>query len=162
MSALLAGRPAFDRDTLADFLTAYCDSLDDGHFDEWPSFFTDDARYSVTTAENRSKGYPAGMIDCIGKPMMRDRIYALTSANVFEPHTYRHVLSLPRVLGREPGGLRVKTAFMVMRTMAARQSEPFLCGYYDDLLVDDGGPRLKSRTVVCDASLIDMLIVIPL
>jgi hypothetical protein len=30
---------------------------------------------------------------CFGRPMLRDRITALRKANLFEPHTYRHMTS---------------------------------------------------------------------
>jgi anthranilate 1,2-dioxygenase small subunit len=150
-------------DQVADFLQSYCDCIDEERFDEWCDFFTDDGRYRVTTAENLRHGYPIGLIDCIGKGMMRDRILGLQKANVFEPHTYRHMLSIPRVMETGANGVRVKTSFMVTRTMQGSSSAMFVTGHYDDLLVSvAGGLRFRSRLAVVDASRIDALIVLPL
>ncbi|MDR7094045.1 aromatic-ring-hydroxylating dioxygenase subunit beta [Hydrogenophaga laconesensis] len=155
-------RPA-DHAAIVELLTLCADGLDDQRFDEWPDHFTDDANYRVTTAENLQKGYPVGLIDCIGKPMMVDRLFGLKSANVFEPHAYRHILSHPLVRQTGDATWRVKTSFLLARTMAARDARLFLCGHYDDVVVrTDEGMRFASRQVVLDASLIDLLIVIPI
>ena len=36
----------------------YAQAIDDNRLDEWPGFFTDAARYIVTTAENFEQGLP--------------------------------------------------------------------------------------------------------
>jgi anthranilate 1,2-dioxygenase small subunit len=151
-----------DLSAIHTLLTRYCDALDEERFDDWPDFFTEDAQYRLTTAENLRKGYPVGLIDCMGKPMMRDRLFGLKAANVFEPHTYRHILSQPLVSCAGESQWQVKTSFLLARTMAAQDAQLFLCGHYRDLVVrTDTGLLLKSREVVLDASLIDLLIVIP-
>lgn len=150
---------------IADLLTRYCDALDEQRFEEWPDFFTEDARYRVTTAENHRKGYPASLIDCMGKPMMRDRLFGLLSANVYEPHAYRHILSQPRVRATGPRAWEVQTSFLLARTMSMQETRLFLAGSYHDRVVadaEDAPPRLAARLVVLDTSLIDLLIVIPI
>ena len=43
--------------------------------------------------ENADLGLPMGIMHCFGRAMLRDRIVSLRKANLFEPHTYRHMTS---------------------------------------------------------------------
>ena len=43
-----------DRDALCDFYDDYYTALDDGRFEEWPAFFTEDCLYRVIPRENYS------------------------------------------------------------------------------------------------------------
>src|SRR5580698_8504288 len=71
----------------------YVSVIDSGRLEEWPNLFTEDAVYEIVPKENVDLGLSIGIMHCFGRPMMRDRIVSLRKANVFEPHTYRHLTS---------------------------------------------------------------------
>jgi anthranilate 1,2-dioxygenase small subunit len=69
----------------------YVSLIDTDRLEEWPNLFTEDGVYEVVPKENADLGLSIGIMHCFGRPMMRDRIVSLRKANVFEPHTYRHL-----------------------------------------------------------------------
>jgi anthranilate 1,2-dioxygenase small subunit len=79
-------------DMVAGLISEYAHALDDGNIDRWPGFFTEAALYHVTTRENHDQGLPIGLIRCKGRGMMVDRVKAFHTANIFEPHSYNHLL----------------------------------------------------------------------
>ena len=142
---------------------AYIRCIDTGALEDWPGFFTDGCLYKVTTAENHRQGFEAGIIYADSKGMLTDRILALRQANIYEKHTYRHILGLPTVLSNGGGEAKTETPFLVVRIMHDGQSDVFATGVYLDTLRDDGNQlKFASRLVVCDSSRIDTLMAIPL
>src|SRR5580658_1879064 len=71
----------------------YVSVIDTDRLEDWPDLFTEDCLYEIVPKENADLGLPVGIMHCFGRPMMRDRIVSLRKANVFEPHTYRHLTS---------------------------------------------------------------------
>ena len=143
--------------------TDYVHCIDDDRLEDWPDFFTADGRYRVITRENHDLGLPVSLIYCDGKGMLRDRISALRTANVFEPHTYCHIVGAARVEEHADAECRVRSNFTVTRTMSDGAMSVFACGRYLDRVVEDaGGLRFAERTVVLDSRRIDTLLVIPL
>jgi anthranilate 1,2-dioxygenase small subunit len=148
---------------LADLYSEYAHLLDDDRLEQWPDLFTERAGYRITTRENYDRGLPLNLIYCDGRGMMADRISALRTANVFEPHVYCHMVSAVRLLEATPDGYRTRSNIVVMRTMQQGDTMVFACGRTFDHLVEDGGRlRFASRTVVLDSRSIDTLLVIPL
>jgi anthranilate 1,2-dioxygenase small subunit len=151
------------RDAVEDLLTGYTHVLDDGRVDEWASLFEKDAIYQVTTRENVEAGRPVGIVLCIGRPMMEDRIKALKLANIFESHVFRHVVGRPLI---EPAGsdrYRVRSSFVIYRTMFTGRTDVFATGRYDDLITGPGdGFRFAERIAVLDSRVIDTLMVYPI
>ena len=95
--------------------------------------------------------------------MLQDRILALREANVFEPHTYRHIVSGTRIVGQDGDVFSVETSFLVVRIMQEGDMAIFCTGkYIDEVAVTGGTARFRSRLVVCDSNRIDTLIVIPI
>lgn len=145
------------------FLADYAHRLDDGKIDDWTGFFTDDATYQITTRENFEAGYPIGIMLCKGKGMMEDRVLALKTANVFEPHTYCHIVGRPDLREESPLTLSARSNFIVYRTMEDGEAELFATGKYLDRIVLEGGkPRFKERRVILDSRRIDVLLVFPI
>jgi len=145
------------------FLADYAHRLDDGLIDEWTGFFTEDATYQITTRENHEAGYPIGVMLCKGKGMMEDRVLALKTANVFEPHTYCHIVGRPDLKEASPGKLAARSNFVVYRTMEDGEAELFATGKYLDRIVVEGGrPRFTERRVILDSRCIDVLLVFPI
>jgi anthranilate 1,2-dioxygenase small subunit len=148
---------------IADLYSEYAQLLDDDRLEQWPDLFTERAAYRITTRENHDNGLPLNLIYCDGRGMMLDRISALRTANVFEPHVYCHMVSAVRLTEVTPDDYRARSNIVVMRTMQQGDTMVFACGRtFDRLVEDDGRLRFASRTVVLDSRSIDTLIVIPL
>jgi 3-phenylpropionate/cinnamic acid dioxygenase small subunit len=142
----------------------YACAIDEDRLEDWPGFFDDDAcLYSITSAENMRRGYPAGLMYADSKGMLIDRINALRLANVYEAQSYRHVVGVSMVRASDSETLRTETAFVAVRIMRDGRMDLFATGRYLDALVEVGGElRLRERIVVCDSSRVDTLLAIPL
>ena len=139
-------------------------ALDDDRLEEWPSFFTEDCFYRITTLQNHERKLAAGLIYADSRQMLADRILSLRKANVFEAQRYRHLISLPRLVAREGDILRVETGFAVLRIMRTGETAIFASGrYFDEVARSASGElKLARRDVVCDSNRIDTLLAIPL
>ena len=148
---------------ITEFLTDYAHAIDDGDLARWPKFFTEDGIYQIVTRENFEAGLPIGIMYCEGRGMMADRIMALETANIFEPHTYCHLLGPTRLEQGAGGEVRARTNFSVIRTMQDGGSETFAAGKYLDVLTfEDDQPLIKDRRVVIESRRVDVLLVYPL
>ena len=158
--------PALDaaaRAAIEDFLLDYAHAIGDCELQSWPDRFTEDGVYRITTRENFDSGLPLGILLCEGRGMMADRIKAMQTANIFEPHTYCHILGRPRLTRARDGHIPARTNFHVVRTMQDGRSESFAVGKYLDLIaIEDGAPVPRERTVVLESRRIDILLVYPI
>ena len=145
------------------FMADYVHCLDTDQLEAWPDFFTEDARYRVCTRENHDRGLPLSVMSCSGRGMFRDRISALRTANVFEPHVYCHVIGALRILGSSSGRVQTESNFQVVRTMVDGTMSIFACGRsLDTVSIQGEALKLSERIVVLDSRQIDTLLVIPL
>ena len=143
--------------------TAYAHAIDDDRLEDWPGFFTDDGLYRIVTRENREAGLPLAIVHCDGAAMMRDRVRAMRTANIFEPHTYCHIVGAVEPVAGEDGIHTARTNFVVVRTMHSGAMSVFACGRYLDRIVEtDGTLKFAERAVVCDSRTVDTLLVVPL
>jgi anthranilate 1,2-dioxygenase small subunit len=141
----------------------YARCIDDDRLEDWPNYFADPCLYKITTAANHRQGLEAGIVFANSFGMLRDRISALRDANIYERHTYRHILGAPSILSEDGDGVRSETSFLVARIMADGETDLFATGRYLDLYrIADNEPKLVERIVVCDSSRIDTLLVLPL
>lgn len=141
----------------------YVHCLDEDRLEEWPDFFTEDGQYRVLTRENLEQGLPLSLIYCDGRGMLRDRIAALRTANIFEPHVYCHMTGALRLLDGADGDIRARSNFTVTRTMPDGAMSVFACGRYLDRIVrTEDGLKFAERTAVLDSRRIDTLLVIPI
>ena len=141
----------------------YADSIDDERYEEWPQYFTEQGVYRIISRDNHRKGLPFGFMYCDNRSMLRDRIISMRKANIFEPHTYRHILGRTIVSDGKNGELVARTSYMVARIMHDGAQELFSTGYYQDRIVEeDGKLRFKEKLVITDSGRIDVLLVIPL
>ncbi len=143
---------------------SYARCVDDDQLEAWPEFFTDPCLYVVTTDENHRRGYEAGVIYCDTRGMLHDRVSGLREANIYERQRYRHLVSMPTLLGAADGTAKADTPFAVFRIMRDGRTDLFATGHYLDLVKvqPDGSLRLSERIVVCDSSVVDTLLAIPL
>ena len=141
----------------------YGHMIDDGDLEDWPDLFVEDGLYKITTRWNFENNMPAGLMLCDSRAMMQDRISALRTANVYEPHSYRHLIDPPLLTDSTGDAIIAQTSFVVFRIMQSGASEIFCTGkYLDRLIYLNGGLKFQERIVVCDSERIDTMIVIPL
>jgi anthranilate 1,2-dioxygenase small subunit/terephthalate 1,2-dioxygenase oxygenase component beta subunit len=148
--------------SLCAFNAAYAQAIDTGALEQWPSFFTEDCRYRITNVENENEGLPAGVVYADSRAMLEDRIAALREANIYERHRYRHLLGMP-VVEQAADGAVARTPFLVARIMATGETMLFASGEYRDRFrVVDGKLLLAERVAVCDSTVTDTLLALPL
>jgi anthranilate 1,2-dioxygenase small subunit len=164
VSRTVEGLSSSLRERFEDLISEYAYALDGEDIDRWPHFFTDTAVYHVTTRENHRDGLPIGVIHCVGRGMMLDRVKAFHTANIFEPHSYNHVLGHPLFsMGQSAGTYVSRCNFQVVRIMQDGRSELFATGkYLDTIVLEKGLPKFQERIVVLDSRHVDVLMVIPL
>lgn len=144
-------------------IARYADCIDEERYAEWPALFTEKCLYKVTSRDNHRRRLPMGLVYCDNRNMLRDRITSMKSANVFEPHTYRHVLSRPLLTEGPEGVIEARTSYIVARIMHDGQTDLFSSGTYEDKIVEHAGELLfKERVVITDSTSTDALLVIPL
>jgi anthranilate 1,2-dioxygenase small subunit/terephthalate 1,2-dioxygenase oxygenase component beta subunit len=103
--------------------------------------------------------------------MLIDRIAALRLANIYERQRYRHILGIPAIVHQNSEATYAHTPFMVARIMATGQTDVFATGFYKDKFVKSDAPAskansfgiaLKERVAVCDSTVTDTLLALPL
>lgn len=148
---------------LCAFNAAYAQAIDNDALEQWPDFFTDDCLYRITSAENEREGLPAGIVYADSRAMLQDRIAALREANIYERHSYRHLLGVPMLLHADAERASACTPFMVARIMAHGDTRLFATGEYRDRFVRHHGRLLLAeRVAVCDSPVTDTLLALPL
>jgi anthranilate 1,2-dioxygenase small subunit/terephthalate 1,2-dioxygenase oxygenase component beta subunit len=148
---------------LCAFNASYANAIDSDALEQWPAFFTEACTYRVTNVENEQEGLPSGIVYADSRAMLEDRIAALREANIYERHRYRHLLGIPLVESASNDGAVARTPFMVARIMATGESMLFATGEYQDRFVMEGGKLLLAeRVAVCDSTVTDTLMALPL
>lgn len=142
---------------------AYADAIDSDRLEDWPAFFTERCHYRVTHIENEQEGLPAGVVWADSRAMLADRVAALREANVYERQRYRHLLGTPLLLSLSATEAVARTPFMVARIMHEGQTQLFATGAYQDRFVVEGDRLLLAeRVAVCDSTVTDTLMALPL
>ena len=150
----------------AELAALYADcaaALDERRYADWVDLFTDDCVYRVQARENFDRGLPLAQMDFESKGMLRDRVYGIEQTLFHAPYYQRHVLGVPRVIGRDGEALRAQSSYAVFRTRFGGFSEVFNVGRTLDVVVRDAGAlRFASRIVVFDSELVPNSIIYPL
>lgn len=141
----------------------YAGCIDDDNLEQWPSFFTEQCLYKITTVDNYRSGMQAGLVYADSQRMLSDRVTALREANVYERQRYRHVIGMPRITARDEEGVSAETPFLVARVLRGGRTDLFASGKYVDRvrMIAAVGPKLAQRIVVCDSDSFDTLVAIP-
>ena len=148
---------------IAAFNAAYAEAIDSDSLERWPAFFCADCHYRITNLENERDGLPAGIVWADSRAMLEDRIAALREANIYERHRYRHLLGLPLIETADAHCAIARTPFVVARIMHTGESDLFATGVYRDRFVSlDGRLLLAERVAVCDSTVTDTLLALPL
>ena len=123
------------------------------------------ASYRITHVENERDGLPAGIVYADSRAMLEDRIAALREANIYERQRYRHLLGIPLV--EQPsddgadrahalhGGAHHGTPARPMLFATGRVPRPLRAWRAAQLL-------LAERIAVCDSTVTDTLLALPL
>lgn len=141
----------------------YVQLLDDDRLELWPSLFTSDGSYSITTRENLLAGLPLTLFSCEGQGMLQDRVTGYRRINVYEPQCYRHQISALEIDSDNTGGWRCRSNFLVVRTLQHGTMSVFATGSYVDRVVEQADElKFAERRVITDSRQTDTLLVIPL
>lgn len=140
----------------------YCACLDEDRLEDWPTFFIEEGQYKMVSRENYAHGYPIPLLYFDSQAMMRDRVFSLRHANIYQPHRYRHALSGVRITARTTDLIHVASSYIVVQTLHEGDTELYQAGsYYDDLVPTIDGLRFKQRLVVYDTSRVKTLLATP-
>ena len=142
---------------------AYAAALDEKRFDDWPDFFTDDARYWVQARENFDRKLPLALMALESKGMMKDRVYGIRETLFHDPYYQRHVVGMPVVRSSEDGRYRCEANYAVFRTKLSDASTVFNVGRYLDTVVrTPAGLKFASRECIYDSEMIPNSIIYPI
>lgn len=146
-----------------DLYAEYAACIDEGRFDDWPEFFTEDCRYRLVPRENHDRKLPLCTLAFESRGMLKDRVYGVSKTLFHAPYYQRHLISGLRILESTPEHIRVQANYLVIRTKRDEPSEVFNTGRYVDWLVREDG-RLKFREKLCvfDSELIPNSIIYPI
>jgi len=151
------------RMAIEEVMREYAACIDDGRYEEWPSFFTEDCRYQIIPAESHERGYVSGFYLCESRGMLADRILCLRETAIYEPHRYRHLVGGTRVVSLDGEVCSAETPFTVIRTSNEGEMTLFAAGKYVDTVVFEGGaPKFREKLVLTDSTRIDVFIAAPL
>lgn len=151
MDARLDPVPQGLRTELRDFYEDCALCLDDADLDRWIGFFTEDCHYRVIPRENYDAGLPLGLIYCMNKNMLRDRITALKETTMYEPRSLRHFISCVRINGVQGSEIRAQSNFAIMESISDQEPAVNMVGRYLDVFCRvDGKLTLKHRDCVYD------------
>jgi len=140
----------------------YVSVIDTDRLEEWPDLFTEDCIYEIVPKENFDLGLPIGIMHCFGRAMLRDRITSLRKANVFEPHTYRHVTSGLEFVEIDADTVDMQSNFVVVQTLTNGESRVYQAGrYLDRVMRTADGWRYQRKLAVYDTSRVQTLLVTP-
>jgi salicylate 5-hydroxylase small subunit len=151
------------RQDIADLYAAYAACLDDGRYDEWPDFFTEDAWYRVVPRENYERGLPLSTMSLKGRSMMKDRIYGVTSTIFHAPYYQRHVIGLPLVTTIGNKIFSIQANYCVFRTKRDCVPEIYNVGQYVDVIENVGGAlKYSQKFCVFDNDIIPNSLIYPI
>ncbi|HBL65440.1 MAG TPA: ring-hydroxylating dioxygenase subunit beta [Achromobacter sp.] len=151
------------RAQLRDFYDDYAFCLDEGRLQEWPDFFTEDCHYRVLSRENHDAGLPLGLIYCMNKNMVRDRVTALRETTMFEPRSLRHFISGVRVMELQGDHIVSQANFAVMESLSDREPTLNMVGRYLDVLrVTPDGLAISRRDCVYDNYRVRTSLIVPI
>jgi anthranilate 1,2-dioxygenase small subunit len=140
----------------------YVSVIDADRLEEWPNFFTEDCVYEIIPKENADLGLPMGIMHCFGRAMLRDRITSLRQANVFEPHTYRHMTSGLELTPVDADTVDIQSNYVVVQTLTDGESRIYQAGRYFDRVVHSAeGWLYRRKRAVYDTSRVQTLLVTP-
>lgn len=150
------------RAELRDVYDDYANTLDNLDLEAWVDFFTEDCHYRVISQENVQANLPLGLIYCMNKNMIRDRVLALRETTMYEPRVLRHLISGVTVKKVEGEEVHAQANFVIFESLSDQEPQISLVGQYQDIFVrTNEGYLLKYRDCVYDNYRIRNSLIIP-
>ena len=157
------GASAGYRFALYDLFASYGALIDAAEFDAWLAFFAATCSYHIVPRENYERGLPAGLVYCDSRAMLEDRIRALLEANKYNIHSDRHLIGLPRLIGKEGDARLVEAPFAVYQADQEGETRLFATGLYRDrIVVEADGFKIRDKLVLLDTFAVPSLLATPL
>jgi 3-phenylpropionate/cinnamic acid dioxygenase small subunit len=148
---------------IAAFNAQYAETIDSDRLEDWPALFAQRCHYRITNVDNEREGLPAGIVYADSRAMLEDRVAALREANIYERQRYRHLLGMPLMTSADDRQAIASTPFMVARIMGTGETMLFASGVYRDRFMRQGEQLLLAeRVAVCDSTVTDTLLALPL
>jgi anthranilate 1,2-dioxygenase small subunit len=146
-----------------DLIETYGRLLDEDRLEAWLELFAEDCRYEVISRENREQNLPLSLMLCDSKDMLRDRIYSLREANIYNIHYDCHVIGLISAAEDEAGVIAASAPYALYQSNQEGDSRLFSVGrYYLDLVDRDEALRISRQIVVVDTASIPTLLATPI
>jgi anthranilate 1,2-dioxygenase small subunit len=137
--------------------------LDEDQLEEWPDLFTERGVYKVIPRENWSREPKLAVLFCDSRAMMVDRIKSLRTANVYNLHYPRHVVTNIEVLAARGDEYDIAAAYTVYQSDLEGQTRLFSVGQYRDIITfAEGALRFREKIAICDTFNIPNLLAIPI
>jgi len=150
------------RARLSDLYCTYDNALNDGTLELWPELFTDPCVYKVIPRENYEQDLPVAVIWCESRDMLIDRVVAVRETALYAPRVVRRITSGICVRSAGEDWLGLTASFALFQTMLDQPSRLFLCGKYQDRVVDDAGAlRFTERVCIYDSTIVPASLVYP-
>lgn len=145
----------------------YAAALDARELERWPELFTEDGVYKLQSRENFDRGLPLATLAFESRGMLKDRVYGAAETIYHDPYVQRHIVGLPRLLGREATDrgevLRCEASYLVIRTKRDALPEILSVGrYLDRIVATPDGLRFAERLAIFDNDLIPNSIIDPI
>ena len=141
----------------------YALSVDSGHWDLWPEFFTEQGIYKLQPRENFERGFPLSTLSFTSKGMLKDRVYGIQETLYHDPYYQRHVVGAPVVRKVEDGRIHAEANYAVFRTKLDKASMVFNVGRYIDTIVQTPeGLKFAERLCIFDSEMIPNSIIYPI
>jgi 3-phenylpropionate/cinnamic acid dioxygenase small subunit len=152
--------------TVDELQARYIDALDNKAMDRWLDAFDAQGSYICRTAEAEDAGLPVSLIldDC--RARLEDRVKFVTQvwSGTYQDYRTRHLTQ--RIAYREvsPGLFAVRSNFIVTYTSKdGGRSEVFTSGVYlDQVVVEGGRARFRSKIAITDVPILPHYMVYPL
>jgi anthranilate 1,2-dioxygenase small subunit len=149
------------REHACDLLETYGRLLDEDRLEDWSELFVEDCRYEILSRENLEQNLPLSLMLCDNKNMLRDRIFSLREANIYNIHRDCHVIGLVRAC--EDDGITATAPYALFQSNQEGESRLFSVGrYYLNLVRDGDSLRIRKQIVVVDTGAIPTLLATPI
>jgi anthranilate 1,2-dioxygenase small subunit len=136
--------------------------LDANKLEDWVELFAEGCRYEIISRENHEQNLPLSLMLCDNKDMLRDRIYSLREANIYNIHSDCHVIG-PISATRSDTAIAVTAAYALYQSNQEGDSRLFSVGRYHLNLVEAGEALLIERQIVLvDTGAIPTLLATPI
>lgn len=143
-------------------LTEYVDLIDEDRLEAWLDLFSEQSAYRIVSRENLEQNLPIALMLCDNKDMLRDRVMSLRTANIYNIHWDRHLISGVRVRSADEI-IEVTANFALYHTTPEGETRLFSVGrYHDRLAREEGRLRFRDKTVIVDTGAVLTLLATPI